>query len=255
MTVNIVFLIGQPGMGKSTLSMGLEQTLQDTCNLLVIQNHHDRDYMAEQKEALEKGFSSMQDPEYKAQYAQQHLENSRKAHGVRIATAYERHLNIRDPNPFVVLIHLPVRGKIEQYQWTENDYRKFIKDAGIPENNIEFLPSILLMPDPNHFSDEEVIATIKQRYESRCHYKQIQTNEPETDPERVKLQQALDAGLDVAAQLENVKEATTLPEIISLHLNFNESIEDSRAHLAGTLRALVRGEMMYAQHMQGRHHD
>jgi hypothetical protein len=147
--IRIMFLIGQPGIGKSTLSIGLETAMQDVC-LCVIQNHHDRDYQAEEADAKAKGFSSMQDLEYKKQYGKEKLEESRKKHGERIVAAYNDHKESEDKDKdFVVLIHLPVREKIDQYQWTENDYQKYIKQAGY-EGDIQFLPSIILTPNPHY---------------------------------------------------------------------------------------------------------
>jgi hypothetical protein len=244
--IRIIFLIGQPGIGKSSLSMGLEQALQDSFDLCVIQNRHDRDYRAEQNEAVENGFASMQDPGYKREYGKKNLEQSRKEHGKRIVASYNQH-NEENSGPFVVLLHIPVRTTLEHYKWCEEDYQSFIQQAGY-EGEISFLPSLILAPDPKKHSDEQVIAILKQRHEERCQFKEMETDQPETDPEKIDLQRALDAALPVEAQLEQVKLASReLDDAVTLYLDLEKTPEKSRARLLGTLSGIIKGEQTVAQ--------
>ncbi len=59
--IKVIFLIGQPGIGKSTLFMGLKEARTDGRDLCVnhIHNHDGRDYQAEQNEAVEKAYDNI----------------------------------------------------------------------------------------------------------------------------------------------------------------------------------------------------
>lgn len=253
--IRIMFLIGQPGIGKSTLSMGLETAMQDVCDLCVIQNHHDRDYKAEEAEAKANGFPSMQDPEYKKRYGKEKLEESRKKHGERIVAAYNAHKQSEDKDKdkdkdFVVLIHLPVREKIKQYQWTKDDYEKYIQQAGY-EGDIQFLPSIILTPNLKKHTKAETLATLNGRYEHRCGFQEMQTDQQEKDPEKIALQRSLDAALPVERQYEQVQEALEgLENSSTLYLDLNATIETSRGQLVDTLKEILAGSSAVFRRIQ-----
>ncbi len=86
------------------------------------------------------------------------------------------------------------------------------------------------------------MAILNRRYEHRCGFKEMETNQRETDPEKIALQRSLDACLNVSRQYALIQMALRqLEEATRLRLDLNATIETSRGQLVDTLKEILAG--------------
>jgi hypothetical protein len=188
MTLHIIFLVAPLGIEKRALNPHLKSIFEEEWNFLIVPD--------DQRDNMRKNFQKN-----RADY---------------ILDAYEHYSHSKDARPFIAMIPINVK----EHRSAENNYRKLLKKAGIPKEEIKFFFPIVLKPDLKH-SDEEVREILMERHAT--HYDKVATK---------------DAWAEVSAA-QRLQE-----DVIPVNIDLKGNFEKNETHLTGLLKAHIRDEIV-----------